>query len=70
MLVNYEEQNTILACEQEPKDKLILQAEEKGKVRVKMLNLLSGAAPVYQEGFVVVDLDVLELAIKELKEMQ
>ncbi|CAM0105090.1 hypothetical protein VPH234P3_0046 [Vibrio phage 234P3] len=35
-----------------------------------MLNLLSGAAPVYQEGFVVVDLDVLELAIKELKEMQ
>ncbi|CAL9972786.1 hypothetical protein VPHD51_0048 [Vibrio phage D51] len=69
MLVNYEEQNTILSCEQEPKDKLIFQCDPtKGKIRVKMLNRLSDGT--LDENFVQIDLEVLEQVVRELKEMQ
>ena len=70
MLVNLEKKQTILACEQEPKDKLKLALQEGGKVRVNMLNLRSDAVALFDENFVQVDLDVLEQAIHELKEMQ
>lgn len=70
MLLNPEKKQAILSCKQEPKDKLVLRLQPGGKVRVNMLNLLSGAAPTFSDNFVELSYEELEEALHQLKEMQ
>ncbi len=70
MLLNPEQKQAILACNQEPKDKLKLELREDGKVRVEMRTLLSDGVGMYDDNFVELKFEDLEQAIRELKEMQ
>lgn len=70
MLVNPEKKETILACHQEPKDKIKLGLREDGKVRVEIRTLLSEGVGMFDDNFVELDFDDLEQAIRELKEMR